>query len=156
MPQRPDGTEGAEPLPTFSAGRGRRAMDSVVGLIIRRRLFPRSYLLTTTGRRTGQPLTHPVTPVERDGRRWLVSPYGQVSWVHNARASGRVTLQRGGRTEECAVRELGPDEAAPILKEYLAITGPPRRYFRADKSDPVEAFAAEAAEHPVFELLPIT
>lgn len=155
MPQRPDGTDGAHPLPTFRYGRARRAMDSVVSLLIRRRLFPRSYLLTTTGRRTGQPLTHPVTPVEHDGRRWLVSPYGQVSWVRNARASGRVTLHRGRRTEECAVRELGPSEAAPVLKEYLAITGPPRRYFHADKSDPVEAFAAEAAEHPVFEITPI-
>lgn len=155
MPQRPDGADGAQPLPTFRTGRGRRAMDSMVGFLVHRGLFPRSYLLTTIGRRSGRPLTHPVTPVERGGRRWLVSPYGQVSWVHNARASGRVSLQRGGRTEECTVRELGPDEAAPVLKQYLAITGPPRRYFHADKGDPVEAFAAEASEHPVFEVVPI-
>ncbi|MFI2753734.1 nitroreductase family deazaflavin-dependent oxidoreductase [Cellulomonas sp. P22] len=155
MPQRPDGTDGTARLPTFRTGRGRRAIDAMVGLLVSRGIFPRSYLLTTTGRRTGRPLTHPVTPVESDGRRWLVSPYGQVSWVHNARASGRVSLQRGGRTEECTVRELGPDEAAPVLKAYLAITVPPRRHFRADKDAPVEAFAAEAADHPVFEILPI-
>ncbi|MCC2309334.1 nitroreductase family deazaflavin-dependent oxidoreductase [Cellulomonas chengniuliangii] len=155
MPQRPDGTDGAQPLPTFRTGRVRRALDSMVGSLVRRGLFPRSYMLTTIGRRSGRPITHPVTPVEHDGRRWLVSPYGQVSWVHNARAAGRVSLQRGGRTEECTVRELGPREAAPVLKQYLAITGPPRRYFRADRKAPVAEFAAEAHEHPVFEIVPV-
>ena len=37
------------------------------------------------------PLTHPATVVEYDRRRWLVAPYGQVSWVRNARADGRGT-----------------------------------------------------------------
>ncbi len=34
-----------------------------------------------------RPRTNPVTVVEHDGRRWLVAPYGPVSWVHNARAA---------------------------------------------------------------------
>ena len=46
--------------------------------------MPRSYLLTTRGRKTGRPRTNPVVPVEHDRRRWLVAPYGPVSWVHNA------------------------------------------------------------------------
>ena len=142
-------------LPTFRSGPGRRALDAAVGFLIRWGLFPRSYQLTTVGRRTGRPLTHPVTLVERHGRRWLVSPYGEVSWVHNARAAGRVSLQRRGRTEECAVREVSAREAAPVLKQYLAVTGPPRRYFHAHKDAPVQAFAAEADAHPVFELLPL-
>jgi len=35
-----------------------------------------SYLLTSTGRKSGQPRLTPVIPVEACGQRWLVSPYG--------------------------------------------------------------------------------
>lgn len=129
-----------------------RAGDAVISPLVRFGLVPHTYLLTTRGRRTGQPRTNPVTLVEEDGRRWLVAPYGVVSWVKNARAAGRVTLRRGGRSMVCAIREVGAEEAAPILKRYLALTGPPRRYFRATKDDPVERFAAEAHAHPVFAL----
>ena len=74
----------------------------------------------------------------------------------NARAAGRVTVQRRGHTWECAIRELrDASEAAPILKQYLALTGPPRAYFDANKHDPVEKFEAEAMLHPVFELTDI-
>jgi deazaflavin-dependent oxidoreductase (nitroreductase family) len=52
-------------------------------------------LLTVTGRRTGVDRTTPVVPVVTDRGRWLVSPYGEVGWVRNARAAGRVRLTRG-------------------------------------------------------------
>lgn len=139
--------------PAFRMTRLRRAGDAAITPLIRAGLVPHTYLLTTVGRRTGLPRTHPVVLVEKNGRRWLVAPYGAVSWVHNARAAGRVTLRRRGRTWTCKTREITPaQEAAPILREYLSLTGPPRRYFRARVGDPVERFAAEAAEHPVFEL----
>jgi len=138
----------------FRVGPARRALDRAMGTLIRRGMVPHMYVLTTTGRKTGRPRTVPVTLVERDGRRWVVAPYGPVSWVHNARAAGRVHLRRGRLDEDCAIRELGLQEAGPVLKAYLAISIPPRRYFRADKDAPVEEFVAEAAAHPVFELTP--
>ena len=141
-----------QPDRPFHVGPARRALDRVMGVLIRRGLVPHTYLLTTTGRKSGLPRTVPVTLVEQDGRRWLVAPYGPVAWVHNARAAGRVQLQRGRSTEHCAVREVGPQEAGPVLKAYLAITGPPRRWFRATPDAPVADFVAEAAAHPVFEL----
>lgn len=83
----------------FRVGPVRRVLDRVMGALIRRGLVPHMDLLTTTGRRTGRPRTVPVVLVEQDGRRWLVAPYGPVSWVLNARAAGRVHLRRGRRDE---------------------------------------------------------
>jgi hypothetical protein len=93
-----------------------------------------------------------VTLVESEGRRWLVAPYGPVSWVHNARAAGRVTLSRRGRRVDCTVREVSPEEAGPVLKQYIQLARPTRPYFRAGPDAPVEEFVAEADQHPVFEL----
>ncbi len=44
-------------------------------------------LPTVPGRKSGVPRTTPVALGERDGRRWLVSPYGEVDWVRNLRAA---------------------------------------------------------------------
>ena len=77
---------------------------------------PRTYLLTVPGRRTGKPYSTPVTLVEEKGERWLVAPYGEVGWVKNARAAGKVSLARGSRSETVRVIELAPSEAAPVLK----------------------------------------
>jgi deazaflavin-dependent oxidoreductase (nitroreductase family) len=127
----------------------------VIGVFVRAGLVPSTYLLTTTGRRTGRPLTHPATVVEQAGRRWLVAPYGAVSWVHNARAAGRVSLARRGTRRDYAIREVPAAEAGPVLKRYVAVATATRPYFAADKDDPVEDFVAEADRHPVFELTAI-
>ena len=111
-------------------------------------------MLGVTGRRTGKRRTLPVTLAEYDGRRWLVAPYGAVSWVHNARAAGEVTLTRRGTTRGYGVRAATAEEAGPVLKSYLRLASATRPYFAARKDDPVEAFVAEADRHPVFELIP--
>jgi deazaflavin-dependent oxidoreductase (nitroreductase family) len=80
-------------------------------------------LLTAHGRRSGTPRSTPVTLVEKGSNRWLVAPYGEVSWVCNARASGQITLSRGRRLETVAIVELVPAEAAPVLKEYVTSAG---------------------------------
>jgi hypothetical protein len=52
------------------------------------------------------------------------------------------------------VTELSPREAAPILKQYLAVqhAADVQSYFDARKDSPVEAFEHEAARHPVFKI----
>ncbi|SHN48134.1 nitroreductase family deazaflavin-dependent oxidoreductase [Cryptosporangium aurantiacum] len=140
--------------PVFRMTRGRRVGDGFMALLIRAGVVPHSYLLTTRGRKSGRLHTTPVTLVEEDGRRWLVAPYGPVSWVHNARAAGRVTLTRRGKTVEWVVTEAGPEDAGPVLKQYIQLARPTRPYFRAAPDAPVEAFVAEADQHPVFELTP--
>lgn len=109
-------------------------------------------LLTTTGRVTGRPHTVPVVPVDHADARWLVAPYGPVGWVHNARAAGVVTLRHGRTQTVYGVREAAPDEAGPVLKRYATIATRTRQHFTAAVDAPVETFAAEAGDHPVFEL----
>jgi deazaflavin-dependent oxidoreductase (nitroreductase family) len=122
--------------------------------LVRAGLVPGSYLLTTRGRKTGRPRTHPVVPVDHSGRRWLVAPYGPVSWVRNARATGQVSLTRRRHTQAYLIREVPPDEAGPILQRYVRLAPSARPYLQATKKSPAEAFAAEADRHPVFELTP--
>jgi deazaflavin-dependent oxidoreductase (nitroreductase family) len=97
----------------------------LVNLIIRALLRlgvspPHTYLLTVRGRKTGKPYSTPVTLVEENGERWLVSPYGEVDWVRNARAAARVMLSRGRQTENVLITELRSEEAAPVLKKYIS------------------------------------
>ena len=100
--------------------------------LVRAGLVPRSYLLTTRGRKTGQARTNPVVPVEHGGRRWLVAPYGPVPWVDNAGATGRVSLARRrdrgsvGAVDEHASQRLGFHRGDVLLGVALAVEGPGR------------------------------
>ena len=99
-------------------------------------VVPHSYVLTTRGRRTGRTRRNPVIVVELDGRRWLVAPYGVVSWVHNARASGRVSVTRRRQTRSYTIREVPPEQAGPVLKRYIAIASATRQYFQGRPQRP--------------------
>ena len=112
-------------------------------------------LLTTRDRKTGEPHTTPVVPIDQGGTRWLVAPYGTVGWVRNARQDGRVRLRYGRTVHDYAIREVGADEAGPILKRYVAVASKTRAQFSASKDAPVADFAAEADRHPVFELVAV-
>jgi deazaflavin-dependent oxidoreductase (nitroreductase family) len=135
-------------------GRARRIADRVIGGLTRLGVVPHTYLLSVQGRRTGRLYSTPVTLVERGADKWLVAPFGPVSWVLNARARGRVTLSRRGVSRVYRVRELGPEEAAPVLKDYVNIAPAARPYFAAGKDSPVKEFQSEAHQHPVFALTP--
>ena len=110
-------------------------------------------LLTVKGRKSGVMRTIPVAIGEHDGQRWLISPFGEVSWVHNLRASGRATLTRGRRSQQVIAVELAPNDAAPLLKQSLA-SAPSfvRSYFDATPDSSVDDFRKEAERHPVFRL----
>lgn len=139
----------------YQPGRWRRLENVVMSILVRSGVVPSSYLLTTKGRKTGRLRSNPVTIVEHAGRRWLVAPYGPVSWVRNARAAGHVSLTRRLTTDYYVIREASATEAGLVLRRYLAVATATRDYFDADKDDPVERFVAEADRHPVFELIPL-
>ncbi len=138
---------------TYQLGPARRAVNALMKPLVRLGMGGKStYLLTTTGRKTGQQRTTPVILVENDGERWLVSPYGMVAWVHNVRAQPEVTLRHSGRVETVHAEEVDPAAAGPVLQQYLRnvrITAP---FFDAKGDDPVEKFIEEAPRHPVFRL----
>jgi deazaflavin-dependent oxidoreductase (nitroreductase family) len=139
-------------VPPYRTNLQRRLENVLMSGLVRIGVVPSTYLLTTTGRRTGRRRRTPVTVVRYDDRLWLVAPYGPVGWVHNARAAGQVSLSRGWTTTLHTVREVGPAEAGPVLRRYVHVAAVTRPYFLAAPDDPVADFVAEAGAHPVFEL----
>jgi deazaflavin-dependent oxidoreductase (nitroreductase family) len=138
---------------TYRLTPSRRAANRLVRLLLKLGLMPGpTYLLTVPGRRTGRPLSTPVTLVEEGGTRWLVAPYGDVGWVRSVRAAGQVTLSRGRRSETLAIREVSAGEAAPVLQRYITRVPITRPYFDVKPDSPLAAFEAEAPRHPVFVL----
>lgn len=131
-----------------------RFVNRLMRLMIHWNIAPaQSHLLTVPGRKTGNLYSTPVSLVQDEGRRWLVSPYGQVSWVKNARAAGQVTLSRGRKRETVRIQELGPEGSAPALQKYLRLEKIVQPYFEATPDSPLEAFVAEAARHPVLSIV---
>lgn len=115
-------------------------------------------LLTVRGRVTGEPHATPVVPVIRDGNVWVVSPYGEVAWVRNVRRAAQLELRRGEERILYEARELGAREATPVLRAYLTMPTHwvVRRHFDVTKRSSDDAIAAEADQHPVFALTPVS
>jgi deazaflavin-dependent oxidoreductase (nitroreductase family) len=131
----------------------RRALNALVRPLARVGLTgPRTHLLTVPGRTTGTPWSTPVSIVCRDGERWLVAPYGDRNWVKNARAAGWVELRRGRHRERVTVRELEPEAAVPVLRDYYRQGRVTRPFFGASLDSSEAEWLAEAPRHPVFLL----
>jgi deazaflavin-dependent oxidoreductase (nitroreductase family) len=138
---------------TYPLGLLRRLANVVITAGLRAGVAPpRTYLLEVAGRRTGRRYTTPVTLVEEPHGRWLVAPYGEVGWVRNVRAAGRVTLHRGRRSEDLRAIEVDARAAAPVLRRYLQQVPITRPFFDVTPDSPLDAFTSEAPRHPVFEL----
>lgn len=130
-----------------------RAVNRLVGFLIRLGFGPDIYyILTTTGRKTGKPRRTPVIVLNKNGERWIVSPYGERPWVKNARAGGDVHIRRGFRRELVRLEEVDAETAAPILQDYIREVPITRPYFDVTVDAPREAFVAEAPRHPVFRV----
>ncbi|GLV55397.1 hypothetical protein KDH_22410 [Dictyobacter sp. S3.2.2.5] len=110
------------------------------------------YLLTVRGRKSGQLRTVPIVTIERNGRRYLASPFGAVAWVRNLQAAGEATLKRGRRVETVKARELPQREAALVLQEDIKGGNPFASYYQVTAQSSFEEFERVAASHPVFLL----
>jgi deazaflavin-dependent oxidoreductase (nitroreductase family) len=110
------------------------------------------YLLTVCGRKSGQMRTIPIVTIERNGNRYLASPFGTVAWVRNLQAAGEATLMRGRRVETVKARELPLKEAARVLQEDIKGGNPFARYYQVTANSSFEEFERAAAKHPVFLL----
>ena len=134
-----------------------RAINAVFRLLTRLGLGAKyRHILTVRGRKTGQEYSTPVDVMENGGRRFLVAPYGVVSWVRNARAAGEATLSRGGRTKRVRVSELSPQACAPVLRQYLREVRVTRPYFDVTLDSSDEELVAAAPRHPVFEVTSVS
>ncbi len=110
------------------------------------------YLLTVRGRKSGQPRTVALAIIERNGKRYVGSPYGIVDWVRNLRAAGEAILTRGRRAETVNARELPKGEAALVLREEIKGGNPFGRYYGVTADSSLEEFERAAVSHPLFVL----
>lgn len=102
--------------------------------------------LTVITRRSKSPQTIPMTPVDVDGVKYLVSVRGETEWVKNVRANPHVKLTKSDPTDYVA-SEVPVDARAPILHAYKAVASKATaRLFRQLPED---------ADHPVFALTPL-
>jgi hypothetical protein len=65
--RQPRGGMASRPARQYRPGRGRHVENTIMSALVRAGLVPRSYLLTTRGRKTGRPRTNPRGP---GGTRW--------------------------------------------------------------------------------------
>jgi deazaflavin-dependent oxidoreductase (nitroreductase family) len=116
-------------------------------------------LLTVRGRKSGLLRTTPVAVVDIDGRRWIISTFGEVNWARNLRADPEATIRIKGRELKVRATELSVAERASFFRDVLRpyVKRIPLGSFligrmlgaREILADPEEA----ANKHPVFELV---
>lgn len=133
-----------------------RMLNRLYGLCVRAGIaFGYNYLLEVNGRKSGRVFRTPVNLLEMNGRSYLVASRGVTSWVKNARAAGGVALAKGAYRETFSVRELGDDEKAAVLKEFLTrYSTTVARFFPVPPDSPEEVFRRIADRYPTFELIP--
>lgn len=139
----------------YNPGRRRQVGNAVIGRLLRLGIGPRGLvIITVKGRKSGRLYSTPITPLEYDGKRYLVSPYGERPWLKNAVAAGRVVLSRGRRHESVAVERASAAEAAPVLRQYIEAKIV-RPYFDVTAASSTDEFEAEAPRHPVLRVTPV-
>jgi deazaflavin-dependent oxidoreductase (nitroreductase family) len=137
----------------YRSGRARRATNRFYAAMTRLRLGASCrHLLTVTGRYSGLPRTTPVDVMNQDETLWLVAPYGEVNWVKNLRRCGVAELRRGRRVRTFEAEEVGPELAAPVIRQYIARVPVTRAYWGVSSQATVDELRVEAGHHPVFRL----
>lgn len=115
-----------------------------------------NYLVTleVKGRRSGRTISFPLAMTVVDSERYLVSMLGNdASWVRNLRAANGYAVLRHGRTERVRLETVEVEQRPRVLKAYLKRTPGAQPHIPVDKDAPLEAFAAVAAQIPVFRVV---
>jgi deazaflavin-dependent oxidoreductase (nitroreductase family) len=136
---------------------GLRAVSTIITTLVRLGLpVGPSALLSVQGRKSGKTYTIPIALVENNDTRWLVAAFGEVNWVRNLRIAGQAQLTRRRTTETIGVVELGAQEAAPVLKQFLKESQRVsfiKPYFHTTTQSSLADFEQEALYHPVFRIV---
>lgn len=110
--------------------------------------------LEAKGRRSGRVRSNPVTWVDHEGERYLVSPRGESEWVRNVRAAGGEAVIRHRGRQAVRLEEVPAEKRAPIIQAYLSKTArATQQHFGVDPKAEPAAFDAIAAKHPVFRVV---
>lgn len=131
-----------------------RVFNGLVGLLGKLGVsLAGSRTLTVRGRKSGEPRTTPVNPLELDGATYLVAPRGTTQWVRNLRAAGEGELKLGRRSQSFTPDEVPDAEKLPILKAYLdKWAWEVGAFFELEKDPTDEQIRGIAHLHPVFRV----
>ena len=111
-------------------------------------------VLEVKGRTSGVWRATPVKMLELDGRRYLVSMYGETNWVKNLRVQGGGRIRLAGQVTDFRAVEFADKEKTPVLRAYM------KRYWSlvsgmtivASPDAPDGEITRAASMHPVFML----
>lgn len=95
------------------------------GRVVASDLLFDTLMLTTTGRRSGQPRTTPLARLDLDGTPVVIaSNFGREShpaWSHNLRADPHAVVEEHGRARPVVARELTPAEQDRVWPQAIAL-----------------------------------
>jgi hypothetical protein len=102
--------------------------------------------MTVIQRRSKLPQTIPMTPVDVDGVKYLVSVRGETDWVKTVRANPHIKLPKSDPTDYVPT-EMPIEARKTILQAYeaTASTATARLFRQLPQDD----------DHPVFALTPL-
>jgi hypothetical protein len=103
--------------------------------------------LAVRKRRSGETQRVPVSVLDHERARYLVSPRGETDWVKNLRAAGGdAELESGEGTERIRTVEVPVADRAPVLAAYQKLLGKAvAAHFKA---------LPDPADHPAFRIEP--
>jgi len=152
------GTQGDRLRAMYAGGQGNATAKRYARLwnrALRLGVLPRRWVsLEVVGRRRGQVTRFPIGMADVAGQWYLVSMLGECNWVRNVRAAGGPATLRRRSTRPVWLVEVPAAERAPILKRFVEKAPGGRPHIVVDRHEPVSAFEAIAADHPVFRVLP--
>jgi deazaflavin-dependent oxidoreductase (nitroreductase family) len=107
--------------PTLRAPLHVRLVGQVLKFLLehRVRLGPNRIVLIR-GRMSGLLRPTPIAVLRVDGRRFVWAPWGEVNWVRNLRAAGRVTIVERSGHEEVTATELDESQRVEFFRDILA------------------------------------
>jgi deazaflavin-dependent oxidoreductase (nitroreductase family) len=101
-------------------------------------------LLSVPGRSSGEWRSAAVAVLDHNGRRYLMSAYGDSEWSRNLRAAGHGRLTNRRRTERFTSVEVPVDQRGPLIEDYL------RRFGSMPTVGKSFATLPDPADHPTF------
>ena len=119
-------------------------------------LTPQSWVsLEVRDRVSGSVRADAVVVATVAGERYVVSMFGTISdWVQNVDAARGDAIIVHGASAHVRLIPVLPEERAPILKEYVRVASSGRKHFPLPPGAPLAAFAAIAAQYPVYRIEP--
>ena len=125
-------------------------INKITMLIAKLGIGPTSTLVTT-GRKSGEERRVPVTPKVIENAEYIVSPYGEVGWVHNVRSNPEAILEKGSHSRRVRLVEVTAD-TPQVVKAYWDTESFPRKFMDVPGEATVEDFASVTGRFPVFEV----